>query len=62
MSGRRMDWRRARLHGRPSLDHRFENDVPDRADKWLRAVERRQRERRNTLTAPSSAIAFRSSK
>jgi len=57
-----MDWRRVRLHGRPSLDHRFDLDVPDRADKWLRAVESRQRERRNTLTAPSSAIAVRSSK
>jgi hypothetical protein len=60
MTGRRMDWRKARLYGRPSLDFRREYDVPDRAAKWLQAVERRQRERR-TLTAPSSAIAVRSS-
>jgi len=46
MSGR-MDWRRARLAGRPSLDHRHEHDVPDRAERWLRAVARRRRERRN---------------
>jgi hypothetical protein len=45
MTGR-MNWRRARLYGRPTLDHRRENDVPDRADRWLRGVERRQRERR----------------
>jgi hypothetical protein len=45
MSGRRMDWRRARLHGRPSLDFRREGEFEDRADRWLKAVERRPRER-----------------
>jgi hypothetical protein len=60
MSGR-MDWRKAQLYGRRTLDHRYENDEPDRASRWIAAVERRQRERR-TLTVPSSAIAVRSSK
>lgn len=46
---RRMNWR-ARLHGRPSLDHRYENDVPDRAARWLGVVERRQRERRSAIS------------
>ena len=55
MTGRRMDWRRARLHGRPSLDHRHENDTPDRAERWLRAVERRQRERRSHSTVARSS-------
>jgi hypothetical protein len=43
MSRRGMDWRRARLAGRPTLDHRFENDVPDRAERWLFGCFRRQR-------------------
>ena len=50
---RRMDWRKAQLHRKPTWDHRwheFNPDLPDRADKWLQAVECRQRERR-TLTA-----------
>ena len=54
---RRMDWRRARLHGRPTLDHRYEHDVPDRADRWLRVVERRQRERRTYVTTRRTAKA-----
>jgi hypothetical protein len=65
MTGR-MDWRRARLVGKRVLDYRFEDDVPDRAARWLRKVEsrqqaqRRQRQRgRRTLTASSSAIAIR---
>jgi hypothetical protein len=41
-----------------TLDHRYEYDVPDRAERWLQAVERRQRERR-TLTASSSCVARR---
>src|SRR5262245_940071 len=36
----KMDWRRARLHGRPSIDFRREAETPDRADRWLSAVER----------------------
>jgi hypothetical protein len=51
MTGR-MDWRRARLAGRRTLDHRHEHDTPDRAERWLqRAERRRQPERRNI--APS---------
>jgi hypothetical protein len=62
MSGK-MNWSRAnKLYGRRTLDHRWENDVPDRAAKWLQAVERRQRERRLTTTVSSSAIAVRSSR
>ena len=45
MTGK-MDWRRARLHGRPTLDKRYEFDVPDRAEKWIAAVERNQSQRR----------------
>jgi hypothetical protein len=59
---KQMDWRRARLHGRPSLDIRYEHDIRDRADRWLAAVERRQqaqrphpRERQGfSVTQPSS--------
>jgi len=58
----KMNWSRAsKLYGRRTVDHRFENDVPDRADKWLQTVERRQRERRS-LTASSSGLAIRSSR
>jgi hypothetical protein len=45
MSGR-MNWRKAHLHGRPTLDFRREHDVPDGAARWLAAVERRQAQRR----------------
>src|SRR5262249_24545630 len=55
MSGRNMNWRRARLPGKPSLDHRWENDIPDRADRWLKAVERNRQQRRFTTTASSSS-------
>jgi hypothetical protein len=48
MSGR-MDWRRARLSGRRTLDHRYEfdPDYPDRAARWLQKAERQQYERRS---------------
>jgi hypothetical protein len=46
-----MDWRKARLYGRPTTDHRFESELPDRADRWLRAVERRQQTRLTTLSS-----------
>jgi len=52
MSGRRMDWRRARLHGRPSLDFRREFEFEDRAARWLKAVERRQAQRRQHPELP----------
>src|SRR5262245_8892836 len=42
----KLDWRRARLFGRQTLDHRFENGLPDRAEKWLQAVQRNQAQRR----------------
>ena len=45
MTGR-MNWTKARLHGRRTLDHRleFQSSLPDRADRWLTAVERRRQE------------------
>jgi hypothetical protein len=45
MSGR-MNWARARLHGRRTTDHRYEHELPDRAQRWLEAVERNRRARR----------------
>ena len=38
-------WRAGKLYRRSSLDIRYENDVPDRAERWLRAVERNQQQR-----------------
>jgi hypothetical protein len=43
---KQMNWRRAQLHGRPSIDFRGEFEFEDRAMRWLKAVERKQRERR----------------
>jgi hypothetical protein len=45
MTGR-MNWRKAHLVGRPTLDFRREHAFPDKAERWLRAVERRQAQRR----------------
>jgi hypothetical protein len=47
-----MNWRRARLASKPSLDHRWEFTEfnRDRADRWLAAVERRLRERRHVTS------------
>src|SRR5262249_4535600 len=56
-----MNWRRARLASKPSLDHRWEFGefrVRDRADRWLQAVERRLLEQR---TFRSAAVAAGSS-
>src|SRR5262245_27911136 len=39
-------WRAAKLYRRMTTDHRFEHELPDRADKWLSAVERRQQRAR----------------
>jgi hypothetical protein len=52
----RMNWRRAHLYGRPTLDHRheFNDDVLDRTKRWLKAVDRRQKERRSIT--PSSSV------
>ena len=52
----RMNWRRAQLYGRRTLDHRYENDVPDAAERWLRRAEHRQ-QRRITVIASSSVIS-----
>jgi len=35
-------WRANKLYRRGTVDLRYEHDVPDRADRWLAAVERRQ--------------------
>ena len=52
----KMNWRKARLASKQSLDHRWEFTEfnRDRADKWLAAVERRLLKQR-TITV-SSAI------
>jgi hypothetical protein len=62
MTRRGMDWRRARLHGRPSLDFRREFEFEDRATKWLAKAENRQREpqqrsQQQSLTQTSSEAA-----
>jgi hypothetical protein len=49
MTGRRMNWAKARLRGRPITDFRHEYDTPDRAQRWLDAVDRRRQERRNVV-------------
>jgi hypothetical protein len=52
----KMDWRRARLHSRPQLDHRDEFSefrVRDQADRWLLGCFRRQR-----ATAKQRGIPF----
>jgi len=59
MTGRNMNWRRSRLHGRPILDHRYEfdPDYPDAAARWLRKAESRmQQQQRSTVTASSSIV------
>jgi hypothetical protein len=44
---RRLDWAKAnKLIGKQHLDYRREFEFPDRADRWLAAVERRQAQRR----------------
>src|SRR6516164_7885987 len=53
----RMNWRRAQLYGRRTLDHRYENDVPDAAERWLRRAEHRLQQRRITVIASSSVIS-----
>ena len=54
---RRMNWRAARLRGRPSLDVTRELDVhsQDRAARWLAGAERRQQKHRTTAAKSSSA-------
>jgi hypothetical protein len=52
-----MNWRRAKLASKPSLDHRYEftEFKRDRADRWLAAVERRQREQRHLSVRAGSS-------
>src|SRR5262249_26837631 len=51
----KLNWERAaKLCGRRVLDHRFENEIPDRAARWIAAVERRHPQQRITTTASSS--------
>jgi hypothetical protein len=56
MSGR-MDWRKARLHGRATLDWRRELEMQDRAAKWLAAVERNQQEPRYQVRGAGSVAS-----
>ena len=39
-------WRANKLYRRGTIDLRYENDLPDKADRWLRAAERNQMQRR----------------
>jgi hypothetical protein len=53
-----MNWRAARLHGKPTVDFRREHEFEDRADRWLAKAERRLQARRNIrsrATVASSA-------
>jgi hypothetical protein len=54
-------WRTNKICGRPSLDHRWENLTSDGADRWLAAVERRQRERRRPRERRASFSSTQSS-
>jgi hypothetical protein len=45
MTGR-MDWRKAHLHGRPTLDYRHEHDRADAADRWIAKALSKQGQRR----------------
>ena len=61
---KQMNWQRARLVGRPSSDFRREFEFEDRASRWLRVVDRNQRQRRYVpprfrITLTSSAEAPR---
>ena len=53
----KMNWRRAQFYGRRTLDHRFENEMPDAAERWLRRAERRLQQQRITVIAWSSIIS-----
>jgi hypothetical protein len=53
----KMDWRRAALYGRKTLDHRFENERPDAAERWLRRAESRLQQRRAVTASSSSCVA-----
>jgi hypothetical protein len=55
MSGR-MNWRAARLRGRPSLNVNRELEVlsQDRAARWLAATDHRQHKNRTTIARSSS--------
>jgi hypothetical protein len=54
---KKMDWRRAQLLSKPSLDFRYELDVRsrDRASRWIAAVERRQLSRSSSYSSRSSS-------
>jgi hypothetical protein len=55
---KKMNWSRAsKTYGRKTLDHRFERDIPDRADRWLAKAEQRERRTRPQMTAPSTIAA-----
>ena len=53
----KMNWRRAQFYGRRTLDHRFENEMPDAAERWMRRAERRLQQQRITVIASSSVIS-----
>jgi hypothetical protein len=54
---KQMNWRRAQLLSKPSLDFRREHEFEDRASRWLKAVERRRLERRSIAPSTSSRVS-----
>jgi len=52
----KIDWRRCRYVGKPSIDFRREAEVVDLARRWIEAVERRQH--RTSKVASSSALSI----
>jgi hypothetical protein len=54
----RMNWRRAQLYGRRTLDHRYENDAPDAAERWLRRAEHLARVARMRSRGRPSTMSF----
>jgi len=54
-------WRANKLYRRGTVDLRYENDLPDRADRWLRWVERRLQEQRQRPRERRSLSSIQSS-
>jgi hypothetical protein len=55
MTGR-MNWRKAHLHGRTTLDYRREFEFEDAAAKWLRRFENNPEQRRARTQAISKQL------
>jgi len=59
MSGK-MNWSRAgKLYRRMTTDFRYESDVPDRAQRWIDAVERNRRARQRNKQSGQGKLNLR---